>query len=142
MNMITHYGYKPSHPWYYYLGGSRLTLKEIRAYAAYRVNDYPFELMAEDTLAANTREEPRRSEDLRNIRDKIEQELKRDISRYREVVRDLHFKRKHHPDTEPFRCCNDVHTSMSLKFAHLYNRFSQWDHVNRLLSKQPDLFDF
>ena len=139
---ITHRGYSPSHPWYYYLGGHRLTLKHIRAYAAAKSDEYSFKLMAEETLIADKREEPRRSEDLRKIRERLEIELTCDISRYRELVRELHNNRKYDADTEPFRSCNDIHTSLSLKFAHLYNGFSRLDHVNKLLSKQPDLFDF
>ena len=140
--MISHNDYSPSHPWYYYLGGERLSLNQIRAMARAGAEQYPFKLMAEEAIAADKLGEPKRSEELRKFKAKKEQELIRDISIYRRVVRELNHQRKHQPNKQAFTSCDDVNTSMSLKFAHLYNDFSQWDYVNELLNQQADLFGF
>jgi len=68
--------------------------------------------------------------------------LRRDLSIYREVVRELRKEREQNPPQEPFQCCNDVHTAMSLKFSHIINDFAHLVYLDDLLSRQADLFDF
>lgn len=140
--MISYQDYTPSHPWYYYLGGERLSLKQIRAIARAEADRYPLKLMAKTTIDANNLTEPKRSEELRKLKAQIIQDLHKDISIYRTVVRKLNYQRKYDPTKEPFTTCDDVHTSMSLKYAHLYHDFSKLDFVNKMLTQQADLFGF
>jgi len=37
--------------------------------------------------------------------------------------------------------CADVHTNLSLKFAHIYNGFTHLNFLDDLPSQQGDLFD-
>lgn len=53
--------------------------------------------MASDIEDADRRPEPKRSEILRQIKEKVMDDLKRDISHYREVARELHRHRKTFP---------------------------------------------
>ncbi|NRA87236.1 MAG: hypothetical protein HRU28_07535 [Rhizobiales bacterium] len=78
--------YSPFHPWYYYLGGAVISLKQTKARIAIKdVESY----RAEEFEEINSRVEPRRSETLLLIKEKIMQELARDISAYRRAVREL-----------------------------------------------------
>ena len=115
-------GYHAGHPWYYLLGGVVPTPKQIRnevvgsGYRGY---------MAEDIDIAAKRAEPKRSEALRNkIRAKVLDGLRSDISRYRQVA----FKLHEHPRIsatcgKEVISCDNIHTAMSLKHAHIYNGF-------------------
>jgi len=83
---------------------------------------------------------PKRSEKLRLLQTKFREDLKSDLSRYRKVVRELHHQRNTNRIINIPVACNDVHTSMSLKNAHLYNDFAHLHFLDELLGKQLDLF--
>lgn len=131
-------GYGPGHPWYYILGGAVLSPKQIRAEVIRRgyrgCSVY-------DIDKADAKSEPQRSEQLRRIRAKAKEALRNDLSRYREVARELHQHRKQlqHGEHEPQ--CENVHTSMSLKHNHIYNDFAHIVTIDALLARQQDLFD-
>jgi len=134
---LTHGGYRAGHPWYYFLGGRIPRLKEIRdaviqsGYRGY---------MVERIDNADALPEPRRSEKLRALRDDVRAELDRDIRRYRVVARELRFYRHEQATMSPGHSCDDVHTAMSLKYAHIYNGFAHLHVLDTLLGKQLDLF--
>ncbi|MEM7069357.1 MAG: hypothetical protein AAF478_10785 [Pseudomonadota bacterium] len=67
-------------------------------------------------------------------------ELNSDLSDYRVVARKLNQHRKTQGWETPPTCCDDVHTDMSLKYAHLYNGFAHLHFLDELLNKQKDLF--
>ena len=134
-----HGGYQAGHPWYYLLGGDIPTPRQILN--SVKLGDYRGYAEA-DITAADQKHEPKRSEELRKFQQKFKEDLWRDISRYREVVRELCKEREQDPQKEPFQSCNDVHTAMSLKFSHLVNDFAHLVHLDDLLSRQADLFDF
>ncbi|MEL7274769.1 MAG: hypothetical protein AAGK33_15195, partial [Pseudomonadota bacterium] len=122
----------------YVLGGPVLTLKQIKAkteasnYRGYLENEI---------RAVDKQPEPRRSELLRHYREEFRSELAENVSRYRTYVRDVRrYRAEHQNGSEPFEC-EDVHTSMSLAFAHLTNDFAHLAFLDELLSKQSDLFD-
>lgn len=129
--------YTPGHPWFYVLGGPvqppsviLVSVKE-RGYQGYR----------DDIDVADKREEPQRSAELRRIRDDVRAEFWKDISRYREVVRDLHrYRADRTPDEKPEYA--EVHGNVSLKHNHLFNDFAHLLKLDDLLSQQADLFDF
>ena len=135
-----HCGYHAGHPWYYLLGGDIPTPKQIQAdaiaanYCGYK---------ADDLRKIDQQAEPRRSENLRKWQAKFRKDLKSDLSRYREVVRELRqYRETQDLDVVP-SCCDDAHTAMSLKHAHLYNDFAHLHFLDELLSKggnQLDLF--
>jgi len=77
---------------------------------------------------------------LRLLQTKFREDLKSDLSRYRKVVRELHHQRNTNRIINIPVACNDVHTSMSLKNAHLYNDFAHLHFLDELLGKQLDLF--
>jgi hypothetical protein len=130
-------GYRPGHPWYYLLGGKVMPPKAIRfevrlaAYKGYR---------QEEILCAAGKPEPQRSQLLRKIHDEVRQSLKRNISIYREVTRELHAYRRSHEGQPIPNCSGSVHTAMSLKYAHIYNDFGHLELLDSL-PEQVDLFD-
>ncbi len=134
----SHEGYRSSHPWYYLLGGKRLSLKEIRedtrksGYGGY---------LARDIDEADNFAEPRRSQTLRQMRDKAKSNLCTDISRYRELSRQLARRRGAGEDATHEGVCADIHTNISLKHNHISNEFAHLITLERLLAKQGDLFD-
>lgn len=136
---MEHEGYNSGHPWYYYLGGKRPTLKEIKedaetsTYGGY---------MATDIAQADNYTEPKRSQALRAIRERVRKELARDVSGYRTCARALARRRDAGLDLVKEESCNDVHVNMSLKHSHLFNDFAHLARLDDLLSKQGDLFGF
>ena len=68
-------------------------------------------------------------------------DLKRNISRYREVARKLHRHRQISPFGAEEICCDAVHESVALKHNHIFNDLAHIIMLTELLSKQPDLFD-
>lgn len=136
-NGVTSSNYSPSHPWYYFLGGVVLPPKQILLNAS---NSECESYRAEDFEKLNRKVEPRRSEALRLTKNKIMQDLTRDISVYREVVRTLNSERGKKSVSSPFSRCDDVHTSMSLKYCHIYNDFLHLKYLENLLEQQRDLF--
>lgn len=137
--MHTHQGRKSSHPWYYLLGGKRLSLKEIREEA--RASSYQGYL-SEEINSADRLPEPQRSEALRGIRSRALASLARDASRYRVVCRELSAHRAAGLDQQPSTLSGDVHRAVSLKHNHLYNDFAHLSAIDELLSRQLDLFGF
>lgn len=132
-----HCGYHAGHPWYYLLGGNIPTPKQIQADAV--ASSY-CGYSADDLRKIDKQPEPKRSENLRKWQLKFKEELNSDLSRYREVVRELHqYRQDQNWDVIP-TCCNDVHTSMSLKYAHLYNAFGHLHFLDEFLGRQLDLF--
>lgn len=130
--------YLPGHPWYYLLGGPVLMPSAIRE-AASRSTYHGYR--AADIDKVDAMQEPKRSAALRAIREEVLAELRRDLSRYREVACKL---RRYRRETahEPFPDISaDVHTAISLKHNHLYNDFAHLLRLDALLSRQRDLFD-
>ena len=133
-------GYRAGHPWYYLLGGDIPRPRQIQTdaiasdYCGYKVDDL---------RKIDQQSEPKRSAKLRKWQAKFKSDLKSDLSRYREVVRELHrYRESQDWDVVP-SCCDDVHTAMSLKHAHLYNGFAHLHFLDELLSRggnQLDLF--
>ncbi|ETW11288.1 hypothetical protein ATO8_17510 [Roseivivax marinus] len=130
-------GYRPGHPWYYLLGGEVLPPKVIRLEA--RLAEYKG-YRQEEILSAARRPEPQRTRLLNKIRDEVSQSLKANISRYREVARELHAYRNAHAGEPILNCSEAVHTAMSLKYAHIYNDFGHLELLDTL-PRQIDLFD-
>jgi hypothetical protein len=134
---ITHMGYPVGHCWYYLLGGKVLSPKQIRQ----KTLDSGYQgYAAEDIAQADQKAEPKRSDALRQLRAKFAADLKQDISRYRECALALHRFRKANPLTGKPDCAEDVHVSMSLKYAHMTNNFAHLATIDNLLSRQRDLF--
>lgn len=129
-------GYRAGHPWYYVLGGTVPRIKQIQADA---LNLERRGYLARDIQAAHALPEPQRSCKLKGIRASVVQTLRSDISRYREVARELHKLRSQEKAADAQPSCQSVHTSISLKFCHIKNDFA---HLNMLdvLPKQLDLF--
>ena len=136
--LFTHCGYGAGHPWFYFLGAPVLAPKEIRAEV--RSSGY-CGYMADDIRQADNRPEPQRSKSLRDLRDEVLREFWRDMSRYREIARELHRYRKMEDVERRPNACADVHTSMSLKHNHLYNHFAHLLMLEEALTRQGDLFD-
>ncbi len=133
-----HRGYCPGHPWFYFLGGKPRRPKEILE--ATRLSGYQG-YARERIAAADAMAEPNRSETLRAMRSGFETDLKRDISRYRECVRELRRTDWIMPDGEAVISCGEIHTSLSLKHNHMVNDFAHLIWLDELLSQQMDLFD-
>lgn len=140
MTQETENTYCPGHPWYYFLGGKVLTPKQIlQSVIQTKYSGYDRDNIAK----ADQKPEPQRSELLRKLRLKFLNDLKRDLSIYRAVVRKLHAHRKL-PSIEQGSVprCDDVDVAMSLKHNHLFNDFAHLYKIDMLLAQQPDLFDF
>lgn len=132
-------GYHAGHPWYYLHGGRVPTFKQIRNEA---VGSGYRGYMAEDIDTAAKRAEPKRSEALRKIRAKVLGDLRRDISRYRQVTFKLHDHRRISKICkQKALSCDDIHTAMSLKHAHIYNGFAHLNTLDNLPEQQGDLFE-
>lgn len=135
--LALHRGYNASHPWYYLLGGAVPTLKQIRSHAEIKSNRG---YLADEIDAAHAKQEPKRSAALRKIKAEVVDGLNKDISCYREVVRELRtYQRDHRFDDKP-SVCAEVHTSMGLKFAHIYNGFAHLKALDDLPNQQMELF--
>ena len=136
--MVTYHDYDTGHCWYYKLGGKRLSLKAIRETAiqsGYRG------YMADRIDKADSMFEPKRSVKLREIRAKVLRDLNADIVRYRDCARQLTAHRNIHRQID-YNCCAEIFVSISLKHNHLYNDFAHLHTLDKLLNRQPDLFDF
>ena len=68
-------------------------------------------------------------------------QLQSDLSRYRQLAHELRQRRRGNPMDCERPICLDVHTNMSLKFAHIYNDFAHLFFLDDLPSHQGDLFD-
>jgi hypothetical protein len=137
--MAQHCGYGSGHPWYYHLGGPVLRPRQILEEVCLR--GYPG-YARDDIEAADRMAEPRRSETLRAYQARFQDDLRRDLARYRQCVRHLHTYRQKHERLEPDAICDGVHIAVSLKHNHLINDFAHLIYLNELLTRQGDLFDF
>jgi len=136
--MTNHQSYSPGHPWYYKLDGAVHKPKQILTAVK---NDSYQGYLAEDIKQADGKHEPQRSSALRNLREAVTIRLHADLERYREVVCDLRrYRLTDQQEVQPI--CSCVHTSMSLKYNHIYNDFAHLIYIDELLSQQPDLFGF
>jgi hypothetical protein len=134
----THCGYDAGHPWYYLLGGAVPYPKQIRAQVIARgYRGY----MEERITSASKRPEPQRSEALRALKLKVHVELRGNLSRYRELAYQLYAFRENSPLGEGRPECHDIHTSMRLKFAHIYNDFAHLNYIDTLPNQQQDMFE-
>ena len=128
--------YRLGHPWHYASGGPvampRQICERARAsgYCGYR---------ADEIAGADSLEEPRRSTELRAIREQERSALAKCLREYRRIVRDLHRYRRSHGSVA--RECHNVHQAAALKYNHLHNAFAHLIAVEALLAVQRDLFD-
>lgn len=137
MSILTHQGYSAEHPWNYLLGGDIPSIRAIRTCTI--LGKYPgcSACLIRD---ADAKPEPKRSEALRYLRNRTLEDLRGDISRYRECVRELRIWRDKHGGADKPEC-GDVHTAISLKFDHILNDFADLHRLDSL-PKQGDLFEF
>lgn len=126
--------YKPSHPWYYVLGGAVLKPSQIRDNV--KTSGYQGYLK-DDIEKAASKNEPQRSITLRSLMQKSRNELFADLSIYRKCARQLYQYRNQHPN--PTNQCEHVHMNLSLKHNHIYNGFAHLLWLDELLSEQPEL---
>jgi hypothetical protein len=130
-------GYNEGHPWYYVLGGPIPFPSEIReaarrsGYKGWRERY----IRRMDLLS-----EPLRSTALHALRQEVVDEYRRDISVYRGCANALRRHRREYPGSSEDPVCDDVHTSMGLKYCHLFNAFAHLCVLDALLTRQPDLF--
>jgi len=133
--------YKPSHPWYYRLGGTVHKPKTILA----SVKGRKYQGYNRDNInQADDRAEPQRSSDLRLLRQEALGDLRSNLAIYRKYACELREYRlldeagQQAHDEKSF--CSDIHLNMSLKYCHLYNDLAHLYLIDDLLSYQADLF--
>ncbi|WP_022694718.1 hypothetical protein [Ponticaulis koreensis] len=130
-------GYDPGHPWYYLLGGKVLGPKSIlKSVIARDYRGHIDEIKDAEALC-----EPRRSEQLRRLRNRITNQYKADLERYRELVRELQQHRLSDRLKDSVRLCEPVHSSLALKHNHIYNELAHLRRINAALCVQRDMFD-
>ena len=127
--------YPPSHPWYYVLGGVIPGPREIHGQVI--ASGYQGYLKSDISKAAS-KQEPKRSITLRDLRGNARSSLFSDLSRYRQCARELNLHRQNHGYTQSE--CLDIHVSISLKHNHIYNGFAHLIRLEELLTEQPELF--
>jgi len=130
--------YSSGHPWYYVLGGPILMPSDIRKKV--KMKGYAGYLESDIEKAAN-RSEPQRSQELAEIKKSALASMKRNLSEYRHLVRELREHRQAHPERQKQPICDAIDTSMSLKHNHLYNDFAHLLFLETKTSNQLDLFD-
>jgi len=131
-------GYGAGHPWHYVLGGAVPYPKQIQAQVMARgYRGY----MEQDIKAASNKPEPQRSEALRAIKAKVLEDLRSDLSRYRALARKLQTHREIYGWVLERPQCHDIHSGLSIKFAHLYNDFAHLNYLATLPNQQRDMFD-
>lgn len=130
-------GRGPGHPWYYVLGGAVLPPRAILERT--RARNYRGYMSCEiDRI--DRMDEPKRSEALRSIKDRVLKDYRADLSIYRQCACELHRTRRECQNDPPE--CLDIHVSLSLKHNHLWNNLAHLAELDRLLSRQGDLFGF
>ena len=93
-----------------------------------------------EIAALHQRPEPQRTRSLDALRTEVRQTLCRDLAVYRRYVCQLNRERREQPEPpEPLSRCSEVHTALSLKYAHLFNGFAHLMMLERL-PRQGDLF--
>lgn len=136
MSILSHQGYSAGHPWYYLLGGDIPSIKSIRTCAI--LGKYPG-CSARLIRKADAKAEPKRTEALRHLRNRAIEDLRYDISRYRECVSELRRWRDKNEQVDRPEC-GGVHTAISQKFNHILNGFANLYRLDQL-PKQGDLFE-
>lgn len=132
-------GYAIGHPWYYLLGGDILFPKQILA----DVKDSGFQgYMTEDIDKIDRRSEPKRSADLRALKQRIEAGLFSSLSRYRELAGYVRNYRLRYGIDPNFAKCRDMHTNIGLKYNHICHDFAHLVYLDKLDTGQMELFDF
>ena len=101
-----------------------------------RLSEWPY--LEWDIEKMNSFTEPKRSVALRKMRNKVHTNLVRDISRYREVARELAGHRRLIAGEAPV--FTEIHGAVALKHNHLSNEFANLHIIDDLLAKRPDLF--
>jgi hypothetical protein len=139
LSSLTAANYSAGHPWYYFLGGTILTPRQILEDT--RTSGYKGYLR-DDIAAIDKKSEPIRSDKLRQIRAETIKKLKSDLSRYRQCALQLHRHSKTELPINAVMSCNDIHTAISLKHNHLVNGFAHLITVDDLFNRQGDLFGF
>lgn len=122
MNELSYHSYKPSHPWYYKLGGKPPTLKAIRDYA---INQKYQGYLSDELAKARRHSEPKRSEQLKHITKSITANLWRDIARYRQLRRDYSQLFREGKLNQNHDICDDIYIPRTLKYIHISNHFTQ-----------------
>lgn len=141
MKSFTPYGgdYHVGHPWYYKLGGRAHTPKEIREDARIRALDGHF---ANGFAHLDRKKEPARSDAIEKERSEIKANITERISRYREVVRELHRLRTF-IGPEPYdwfkHVLNDTNQAVGLVHAHISYHYA-YLHALNALDQQQGLF--
>lgn len=132
-------GYSVGHPWYYLLGGDILSPKEILA----DVIESDFQgYLTDDIDKLNRKAEPRRSAELRALKQKVKAGLFCSLSRYRELAGHVrNYRLRYGIDPEGARC-RDMHTNIGLKYNHICHDFAHLITLDDLLNRQGDLFGF
>lgn len=130
-------GYTEGHPWYYRLGGPVPRPSQIREDA--RASGYRG-WRERYILQMAALPEPQRSIQLRNLREEVLGEYRRDISGYRVCANALRRHRQGLPPKRQRPAWEDVHTDMGLKYCHLFNDFAHLCWLDDLLARQADLF--
>lgn len=134
---LTSNAHSSGHPWYYLLGGTVLTPKQIRCAV---INRGYQGYLRDDIAAADKKAEPQRSQALKALQRRALDELQRDLNGYRRRALDLHRYRATSNVSDSPVSCHDVHTAISLKHNHLINDFAHLITLDRLLTKQGELF--
>lgn len=133
-----HGGYPAGHPWFWMRGGPiprpRGIIAHVKAsgYRGYREDEI--------NRAANL-PEPKRSRTLRAIEKDVRQSLADDLPRYRKLACELRALRTQGHVSHEQGVCDDIHTALSLKFAHLVNGFAHLEMLGALSAGQLDLFE-
>lgn len=138
MPELSYSTYKPSHPWYYRLGGSVLSPRQILNH----VNSDNYKGYNQDIIRANNLAEPQRSEKLREIHGNAMITQKLDIARYRKVAFKLKMARKQGLPVWNESINDNPCVNLSLVYSHLYNNFARLNLLDRKLKEQQDLFAF
>ena len=136
-SQLSYRDYGTGHPWYYFLGGSVLRPKVIKAMT--KASGYKGYLR-DEIADADSKAEPARSMALRTLRSKAVQDLRSDLSGYRRSGLRLHRYRGDKPVSVDALSSSDVHTAISLKHNHLVNDFAHLITIDDLLNRQGDLF--
>lgn len=128
-------GYEPNHPWYYRLGGTIPNANQI--FADIKQSGYEG-YMSDRLYQYNGYVEPKRSQKLHQIKKQVMDDFKRDMERYRELASLLRaYRTNPTAQTEDFlSSCDDIFTSMSLKYCHLYNDLAHLLLIDTMLTQQ------
>ena len=140
MNPLSSHDYHPSHPWYYVRGGKPLRLKTIRDNA---LKNHHAGFISDDIAKTARLCEPKRSTMLKNFKQNILRDLQGDIALYRQLRRLYTLEcSKHHPQIPPaLPICQNIHVSLSLKYAHLSNHFAHLHQLKKYaITEQYSLF--